>query len=60
MTDPGRFTDAKLFCPVSGLNATGEENLTIESQIHRLHRLLCVICVICGYYTETNITGDSV
>jgi hypothetical protein len=33
MTDSGRFNDAKLFCPVSGLNATGEENLKVESQM---------------------------
>jgi len=25
LTDPGSFDDAKLFCPVSGLNATTEE-----------------------------------
>lgn len=32
MTDPGRFSDGKLFCPVSRLNATGEERLALLRQ----------------------------
>jgi len=30
MADPGKMNDAKLFCPVSGLNATWEETLTLQ------------------------------
>jgi Rieske Fe-S protein len=30
MADPGKMNDAKLFCPVSGLNATWEETLALQ------------------------------
>jgi len=45
MTDPGRFDDAKLFCPVSGLNATWEETRTVQ-------RLLWQLLIMNGFVLE--------